>query len=354
MRFIMFLTGFQKLKCQSFCHGSAFFRMIILFATFLGITGIHVTAQAYVWKPCQVAVDGHITRYVPQVRKDKEKSVAIVILPPTGGKNVLDNHLARNFCDSGYDTSILDYAQIEIDTQHNQNPDKPFALHDDSQNRVHVDADYLYVYEYGSQLVMSELDRMIAKYQANLKGKKIILVGASMGGFFTSIIFGAVTHTKQWIQDKNINLSDAELKIMNTVETFPNLTALDGAIIVAAGGSVSEVWTASSRKEIVKAIKLRKEIFGIESNQDYVRLFDGHNDFDTLKLANPNAKDKVLFFNSDSDTIVPSKYQQKLWSYWGEPQKVMVGFEHMYAIAEVYLYPEHLNTMLEFIKSKWP
>lgn len=353
-RFIMFLQKINTLYCLNFFQRRALCRAMAYFMVFAGLLAVQVPAKANLLKPCEVATDGHVTRYVPQLDSEKEKSVAVIILPPTGGKNILDNHLARNFCDSGYDTSILDYAQIEIDKRHNPNPNKPVALHNLTENRVHIDADYLSVYEYGSQLVMGELELLLSKYKTSFKNKKIVLVGASMGGFFTSIIFGAVSKTKQWDQEGVTSLSEADLKVRGMVASFPNLMALDGAIIVTAGGSVSEVWTSSSRKEIVNAIKLRKEIYRLQSDQEYIELFDGHNDFDTLKLANPQAKDKILFFNSDSDTVVPSKFQEKLWAHWGEPQKVTVGFEHMYAISEVYLYPEHFTTMLEFIRLKWP
>lgn len=338
---------------QTFKHPSSLLAIFLSVFVLLEILTPSYS-QARVVDDCDTRIHGRIRRYVPKVSKEKRTTLAVVILPPTGGKNVFDNHLARELCYSGVDMTILDYAQVEINLEHDENPNKPVALHHLHENRIHVDADFLGVYEYGARSVMDELNNFLSDYQDELKNKKIVLMGSSLGGFFTSIIFGSVSKTNQWNREGKTDLSDAELKIKESVEIRPYLKRLVGAIVVVAGGSVADVWSESTRPEIIDAVKLRKDIFNLRTKEEYVSYFDAHNDFDPIKVANPNDRDKILFFNSKADTIVPYKFQEKLWAAWGQPMKATLNLQHMYAIGEVYLYPEHIETILGFLKATWP
>ncbi|MCE3009756.1 MAG: hypothetical protein LW875_03995 [Proteobacteria bacterium] len=214
----------------------------------------------------------------------------IIILPPTGGANSADRSLFKALCRRGHEVRILDYSQ---------------------KSGLTTD---LSIHDRFSREVLTEIDRLLGRTE-----KSTVLIGASLGGLYTSMAFG--------------------YSLENQAE-FPNLPWIKAIVLTVAGGQLSEILANSELKAVKEQRELRLRELSISGIQDYQLQLEKAISYDPLKWARPDKKNKVLMFNSNNDSVVPTSTQEKLWKAWGEPQVVRLSTNHQFSIGRVYFFME--------------
>ena len=205
----------------------------------------------------------------------KDSSKHILVIPPTGGTNVIDRNWARKFCKAGFRAHIL---------EHFTNDDE-YALGLDIHQRFY-----------------SRTQRAIAMFLATIPPEHYIgLLGTSIGGIHAAMAMG---------------LSER-----------PN-----GAFVIAAGADMPSMIANSDQELMVTAWKKRKALFNIPDKKTYIALLNERIPYDPLKLPK-KFKDKDLgMILATSDTTVPFENQLKLQEHWQPKTVINYSFNHFFAI----------------------
>jgi hypothetical protein len=241
-------------------------------------------------------------RYIPHVNSTPSK--AVLILPPTGGESFVDRALASSLCASGTETFILNYSQEFADQA-------DLKAHD----RI-------------SRSVMSSLNDFLEQ-----KNESFVVIGSSLGGLYASIALGIGL-------DINPKFS----------RDFPHLKKITEAVLVVAGGDFAEILAFSDLATVEAQRTARIKRLGLTNQDEYAARMRSEIEFDTLALASKTSGERVLFFNSTSDSTVPSKTQIQLWEGWGKPEMHSSFFGHRFTIGVTYL--TRYQTVIDFIQRR--
>lgn len=223
----------------------------------------------------------------------------VVILPPTGGINSADRSLARKLCYKGNTARIFDYQQPTVEFD--------LGTHDKAVLTTLKDLDLLFD---------------IFPYPA-------VLIGASLGGIYTSLAYGVSTQNG----------------------LFRDLHRIHGMVTVVAGGPLGDVLANSKQEIAVDQRKQRMKAYGLESTADYAQFMNSIIAYDPLKWARPNRSDSVLMLTSSNDEFVSAETQRALWNAWGQPEQKVYNVGHKLTIARAYFFygdqiAEHVDKVL--------
>ncbi|MFN9066399.1 MAG: hypothetical protein ACK5V3_04175, partial [Bdellovibrionales bacterium] len=198
----------------------------------------------------------------------------LIILPPTGGTNLIDRSYAQMFCQKGYQVITLNNWTGADDTS----PD--FSLH----QRVHASA-------------QKALNLVISKFPSDFTG----VLGTSLGGVFAS----TAAH---------------------------NLENIDAVFTITAGTPISDIIVHSQQKDLIKLKSHRSQALGITEPQDQIQKIRQVFYLEPLDLP-PKHKSKCLgMVIAQQDTVVPAFYQYQLRDLW-QPHKVIeVNYNHFWGI----------------------
>ena len=227
---------------------------------------------------------------IQEYRSEKNPTnKSVLIMPPTGGENILDRKLAGVICDSGLNSVIFNYAQLPGDVAN-------LGTHDEATLRT-----------------LQSLNNFLST-----RSEQFVLVGSSLGSLYTSMALGLsrLPHGNQ----------------------FPAFQKIRGAVLVVCGGPLSEILATSQLKEVVAQRNARLQMFGYKNASEYQKALDGAIALDPLKLTVPELKSKVLMFSSSVDVAVPAHTQDELWQAWGQPERHMYSVSHAETIVKVYLF----------------
>ncbi len=213
-------------------------------------------------------------------KSDSRIKKLLVILPPTGGTNIIDRSYAKMFCQNGYQVITLNDWTGAKDT----NPD--FSLH----QRVHAGA-------------QKALDLILSQFPADFTG----VLGTSLGGVFAS----TAAH---------------------------NLEGINAVFTITAGTPISDIIVHSQQKELMKLKSHRSQVLGVPQEQEQIQRIRQVFYLEPLDLP-PKHKSKCLgMVIASKDTVVPAPYQYQLRDFW-QPHKVIeLNYDHFWGIVNTWLF----------------
>jgi len=213
-----------------------------------------------------------ITSYLlPSSRKH------ILILPPTGGSNVLDRSWARKFCASGFNAHIIErwtlLDEFSTDLELHQ------RLYGRSQKAIGLVLDHLEGPEY------------------------VGVFGTSIGGIFTAMAMG--------IHDR-----------------------IDAAFVITAGADMAALIANSDQEAMTDLWEKRKSQFGIPDKKTYIDLLKPKIEYDPLQLPRKfDGKDLGMIIATE-DTTVPTQNQISLQEFWKPKITIKLHSNHFWAIVK--------------------
>lgn len=210
---------------------------------------------------------------------DREPSPkSVIIMPPSGGSNLIDRSYARKFCQRGFDAYVMN----------RWSEDDEYDLDLEIHQRF---------YERGQ--------RAIGTLLKNLKSPFIGLLGTSVGAQHSLIAAGS----------------------------FKKISAV---FVIVGGVPIPDILAHSSQEILATARKARFAQFGLNSKEEYARAIDSVFFLDPLKRGRPQKKLGMII--SMNDTMVPTRYQLKLKDFW-KPQKVIIStHNHFFSIIFAWLF----------------
>lgn len=223
----------------------------------------------------------------------------VVVLPPTGGINTADRSLARKLCKKGNTVRIFDYQQPTIEFD--------LTVHDRAVFTTLKDLDLLFdIFPYPT-----------------------VLIGASLGGIYTSLAYGA--------------------SLQNGL--FKDLHRIQGIVTVVAGGPLGDV-LANSKQEIARDQReQRMKAYNLKTIPEYAAFLNSIIGYNPIKWAQPQKADSILMLTSSNDEFVSAEAQEALWTAWGKPERRVYNVGHKMTIARAYFFygdhiAEHVSKIL--------
>lgn len=198
-----------------------------------------------------------------EVRIETYKSASsgnhIVIFPPTGGKNALDQYYARDFCRAGRSAIIME------DWTGYRTEKTDLGVHN-RYYRAAVDA--------------------LKLVQTQVIGKKSFgVMGTSLGGIFTAV-------------------------------SLHQIPEIDQALIIASGIDLPEMIVTSGHRNMKALKKLRYQKYSFQSDEEYIKVLRKEIPLEpTINPIDFNSK-KLGVYVVKGDQIVPEKNQRKLAQLW--------------------------------------
>ena len=207
-----------------------------------------------------------------------KKGVPVIfVLPPIVGETVLDRRVASKFCANGMAAYVIQV--VKENSQEREIND--LRVHDESYERALG----------GVRQLISAMDN-----DTSFNGKFGIL-GMSLGGMLSSYVAGSE----------------------------PRITA---SVIVAGAGNVPGVLAGSDQEIVVRQRNARLSALGLADVQDYRERLSSFVTRDPLFVAANVAPRSMYLFIANSDTTVPTRYQQELRQAIKDPLVFVMNASH--------------------------
>jgi len=214
----------------------------------------------------------------------------ILIIPPTGGTNVLDRKYADTLCEQGFDVLIL----------HHWTNDNEFSMDLEIHKRFY-----------------QRSQRAIGIVLNNIKTPFVGILGTSVGAIHAAV----------------------------AVHRYDKINA---AFLITGGAPISEV-TANSDQEVLQNVRQKRfAMMGFKSQKEYVEALDEVLPMDPFNSPHLDPGKKLAMVIAPQDTTVPGANQQALRRLW-KPQWVLeLSGNHFLAILKTWLF--HRDEMVQFFK----
>jgi hypothetical protein len=235
--------------------------------------------------------------YLPEAKvkigfyeSSQPKTKSIIILPPTGGENLIDRSYASALCEAGFDVYVMQHWD-----------------YDDS------DSLNLQVHE----RIYEHTQKAIGLVVAQIESPFIGILGTSVGAIHSSV----------------------------ATSLQPRINA---AFLIVGGAPIANVIVHSDQDVLVRGRKKRYEMFKFKNDDEYAAALDREIKLDPFKLA-PGFKGKTLgMIISSGDTTVPSEYQEKLRDLWQPQTLIQLSNGHFVSILKSWLF--HKMDVVRFFR----
>lgn len=248
-----------------------------------------------------------LTMYVPNRNNLGEDTVpAVIMLPPTGGKNFLDKKMANTFCDQDISAIILenDFANIVYQADHELLPPEDHEL---SYHRAVA----------GIKTAMALIDE-----DAHLDFSRMGLFGVSLGGIIGSF----------------------------AMATQPDLAA---GYFVVAGGDVPAILTESRQDEVSRIRRKRMNEQGFTTTAEYENFLRTHITLDPIDLASTMLPETIYMVIARRDANVPTQYQEALHLAFGEPEADYSNSGHVDAVLDTLFFAGDRRRVARFFTERF-
>lgn len=215
----------------------------------------------------------------------------ILIMPPTGGNNVLDRSYARTFRSSGFDVYILN--RWTGDDEY----DLELGIHERLYERT----------QKAISLVLAEIP----------EGEPVGILGTSVGAIFTATAMG--------VHDR-----------------------LKAAFLITGGAPIASVIVGSDQMAMTDAKMKRFKEFGFTSDREYLEALDPEIHLDPFKLPRKFAGKELGMIISEKDTTVPGEFQMKLKELWQPRTVYRFHDNHFVTILKSWFW--HRKNIVKFFK----
>ena len=215
----------------------------------------------------------------------------ILILPPTGGSNVLDRSWARNFCAGGFNAHIIEHwtadEEMSIDLGLHQ------RLYRNSQKAIGIVLDHLTGAGY------------------------VGLMGTSIGGIYTAMAMG--------IHDR-----------------------IDAAFVITAGADMAVMIANSDQEAMINLWEKRRTEMNIPDKKSYIDLLKPKIEYDPLQLPRKFEGKDLGMIIATEDTTVPTENQIKLQELWKPKTIINLPNNHFWAIVKSWFWDS--GKVIDFFK----
>lgn len=213
-------------------------------------------------------------------RPENTRSI-VLIIPPTGGTNIIDRSYAKGLCKEGIDTYILSH----------WTGDDEYNLELSIHTRFYARA-YKAI-----GIVLKNLP----------KGKEIGLIGTSVGGLHGSI----------------------------AASRYPEITR---AFIITGGAHIPSIIANSNQEAMEDAWEKRRKLFSFKSRSEYITALENVIELEPLnRLAIPSKK-KFGMVISTTDKTVPTINQERLKALWKPETVIYNEYDHFWTIVTTWLF----------------
>lgn len=196
-------------------------------------------------------------------RPEKPKSI-VLILPPTGGINIIDKSYAKGLCERGHEVHILTH----------WSDDDEFNYELEIHNRF-------YARSY----------RAIGLVLKNMRTDlKIGVLGTSVGGIFASI----------------------------AASRYPQITS---AMIITSGAHIPSIIANSNQLAMVDAWNVRRKRYGFKNKTEYIEALEKVIDLEPLNRLTMTTPKRFGLIIATEDKTVPTVNQERLKALW-KPETV--------------------------------
>ncbi len=205
----------------------------------------------------------------------------IIILPPTGGTNMIDRSYARLLCASGFNVYILD----------------KYTGFDEYNLDLEIHRRY-----YGR--TQRAVDILVKEVPEN---HHLSIMGTSVGALHAAISAGRVDRIKN-------------------------------ALIITGGADITGLIVDSDQEVMRVAREKRNKMFGFKTRDDYYNELKKHIELDPLNYEANFPGKKISMVIADNDTTVPGNYQRLLQTIAKPVRTLEMSDNHFWAIVKTWLF----------------
>ncbi len=211
--------------------------------------------------------------YFP-AKKASDRSV--ILLPPTGGENILDRGYANALCAAGFKVALLQ-------TWTNQTESKlELTVHDE-----------------GALRALTAI-RHVLDYLNPSRPNQVGILGTSVGALSSALALGF---------DSRLN----------------------HGVLVVGGVGLAEIYSTSTQSDALKLREARMSAFGFTSIEEYRAALEKNVTIDPKDFADYSGKKNVLAFVGTEDATVATKNQRDLVQLFGA-ESVEYNGDHLETI----------------------
>lgn len=218
--------------------------------------------------------------YDPLSAADRDAGRTVLVLPPTGGENMLDQGYANSLCSSGFRAVI-------VQTWFNQTESTlDMGMHDN-----------------GAVRSLSAI-RHVLDWLKPTRATQVGILGTSVGALSSALALGFEPR-------------------------------LNTAALIVGGVDMPEIIGESDEKGAAALRDARMKAYGLRTQADYVAALREHIHIDPSQFADYSGKKNVLAFVGTNDTTVPTANQLELVQDFGAVSDSYAG-NHLQTILNTF------------------
>lgn len=249
----------------------------------------------------------NITMYMPNRQKIGDSTVpAVLMLPPTGGVNLLDRKMAKTFCSAKMSAIIIENDFANIESQ--------------AKGPLLDPADHELSYHRATAAVKAVMQFVADDEQ--LDQERVGLFGVSLGG-----ILGAFA-----------------------MATQPEIAA---GYLIVAGGDVPNILAHSEQDEVSRIRRKRMKEQGFNTRDEYEIFLREHMVLDPMDLTLTMLPETLHMVISRRDDNVPTENQEALHLAFGEPEATYSNSGHVNTVINSLLFKGDRRRVSRFFKKRF-
>ncbi len=253
-------------------------KKLILFFAQLGILGTLEAKDCFSEEKKIEHEDFYMTAKFYPYEGSKQ---TIIIMPPTGGTNVIDRSYARILCSEGFNVYILD----------------KFTGYDEYNLDLEIHRRYYGRTQRAVDLILSDIPQ----------DHTVSILGTSVGALHAAISTGRIERIKK-------------------------------ALIITGGADITGLIVDSDQEIMRVAREKRNKMFGFKTRDDYYSELKKHIELDPLFFEAGYPGKKISMVIADNDTTVPGPYQRLLQKI-AKPKRILeMSDNHFWAIVKTWLF----------------
>jgi hypothetical protein len=221
--------------------------------------------------------------YFPTIQTNEKSLRTVILLPPTGGENVLDQKYALALCDAGFRIVLVKSWEGDTDVE------LGMGMHDRGAIRVVTAV------------------RHVVEWLQPLPPEKLGIMGTSVGGISASLILGFE----------------------------PRISA---GYLIVAGGGMSHIIAHSGESTLARLREMRMKEYGFAHVEDYEAALRQNVRIDPLDFVGYSGPKKVAMVIAEEDGTVATSAQDALWEAYSRPQVLRYRADHFWAIVRSALF----------------
>ncbi len=248
-----------------------------------------------------------VSYYIPnRDRLGDTRLPMVVMLPPTGGMNLLDRRMADSFCDEKIVSAIIedDFANIVYQAQQKLLPPED---HERSYYRAVA----------GVKAMMA-----FGANDPNVQSDKIGVFGVSLGG-----ILGAFVMSTQ--------------------------AQISAGYMIVAGGDVPYILAQSQQEDVSAIRRKRMNEQGFKDRIEYENFLRNYISIDPMDIASTMLPETLRMVIARRDKTVPTANQLALHKAYGEPEAVYYNQDHVDTVIDALFLSSSRARVTRFFKARF-